>query len=497
MFSKRGTLAVACLATAMLMLDIAVVNTALPRIARELHSGLDGLQWIIDAYALALATVVLTVGSLADRFGRRRLFAAGTVLFTGASLACALAGSIAALDAARAVQGIGAAMLFATSLALIADAFPDEAGRHGAFAAYGATIGASFALGPLVGGGLTTAVGWRSVFYLNLPLGALALAATAAWVRESRDPAARRIDMPGQLTLTAGLFLLVLALLRGNGDGWTSAGILAGLGGSVGLLGLFLLIERSSRAPMLPLGLFRVRAFTGAQIAVFAISASFFAIFIYTTLYLQEILHLTPIQAGLVYLPATGSLFVASGTTARLLHRVTPGYLAAGGLLLVSAGLAMLLLAGPSSSWTVLLPSLLLVGIGTGLFNPAVSAVALSSAPPRQSGLAAGVHDTFRQGGIAVGVAAFGALVPAASALGHGSAGAYVRGLHHAAIAGSVLAAAGGLLAAWLIGLRRTTPATTPGLTVTDHTATGPAATASKAATSAPDATTPTPAELR
>jgi EmrB/QacA subfamily drug resistance transporter len=462
MFSKRGTLAVACLGTAMLMLDVAVVNTALPRLAGELHSGLVGLQWIVDAYALALATVVLTVGSLADRLGRRRVFAVGTVIFTAASLACALAGSIIALDAARAVQGIGAAMLFATSLALIADAFPDERGRAGAFAAYGATIGASFALGPLIGGALTSTLGWRAVFYLNLPLGAVALIATAAWVRESRDPSARPIDWPGQVTLTTGLFLLILALLRGNGDGWNSAGILAELAGSAALLTLFLLIERSSRAPMLPLALFRVRAFSGAQLAAFAISASFFAIFVYSTLYLQGILHLSPVQAGLVYLPATGSLFLASAVTAQLLHRVTPGFLVAAGLLLVSAGLALMLLANAQSSWTVLLPNLLLTGIGTGLFNPAVSAVALGSAPPAQSGLAAGVNDTFRQAGIAVGVAAFGALVPAGGALGHGSAETFVHGFHHAIIAGSVLAAVGGLLSAWLIGLRHTRPVTTP-----------------------------------
>ena len=461
MFNRRGTLAVACLGTAMLMLDVAVVNTALPRIAGQLHSGLVGLQWIIDAYALTLATVVLTVGSLADRFGRRRVFATGTVIFTAASLACALAGSITALDAARAVQGLGAAMLFATSLALIADAFPDKDGRAGAFAAYGATIGASFALGPLVGGCLTSALGWRSVFYLNLPLGAAALIATAAWVRESRDPLARPIDWAGQAALTTGLFLLVLALLRGNGDGWTSAAIMAELSSAAALLGLFVLIERNSRAPMLPLTLFRVRAFSGAQLAAFAISASFFAIFVYSTLYLQGILHLSPIQAGLVYLPATGSLFLASAATAQLLHRVTPGFLVAAGLVLVSAGLALMLLANAHSSWTVLLPNLLLTGIGTGLFNPAVSAVALSSAPPQQSGLAAGVNDTFRQAGIAVGVAAFGALIPAGGALGHGSAEAFVHGLHHAIIAGSVLAAAGGLFSALLIGLRRTDPITT------------------------------------
>jgi predicted MFS family arabinose efflux permease len=213
---------------------------------------------------------------------------------------------------------------------------------------------------------------------------------------------------------------------------------------------------------MLPLRLFRVGAFSGAQLAAFAISASFFALFVYSTLYLQEILHLSPIQAGLVYLPATGSLFLASAATAQLLRRVTAGFLVAAGLALVSAGLVLMLLANADSSWTALLPSLLLTGIGTGLFNPAVSAVALGSAPPQQSGLAAGVNDTFRHAGIAVGVAAFGALVPAGGALGHGSAEAYVHGLHHAIIAGSALGAAGALISAWLIGLRRTGPVTTP-----------------------------------
>jgi len=462
MFNPRGTLAVACLATAMLMLDIAVVNTALPRIAGDLHSGLTGLQWIVDAYTLALATVVLAAGSLADRLGRRRLFMAGTVIFTAASLICALASSITALDIARAVQGLGAAMLFSSSLALIADAFADEASRAGAFAAYGATIGGSFALGPLVGGALTSAFGWRAVFYLNLPLGAAALVATAAWVRESCDRSARRMDWPGQATLTSGLFLLVLALLRGNGDGWTSAGIIAELAGSAVLLTSFLLIERVSRAPMLPLGLFRSAAFSGAQLAAFTISASFFALFVYSTLYLQEILHFSPLQAGLAYLPSTGSLFLASAVTAQLLRRVTAGFLVAAGLALVSVGLALMVLADAHSSWTALLPGLLVTGIGTGLFNPAVSAVALSSAPPQQSGLAAGVNDTFRHGGIAVGVAAFGALVPAAGALGHGSADAYVNGFHHALIAGSALAALGCVLSARLIGLRRHDPVPTP-----------------------------------
>src|SRR4051794_33940026 len=226
MFSRNGTLAVVSLATAVLMLDIAVVNTALPDIARDLHAGLGGLQWVVDAYTLALASVVLTAGSIADRLGRKRVFTIGMVLFTVSSAAAAFADSITVLNTARAVQGLGGAVLFATSLALLADAFPEAADRAKALAAYGATIGASFAVGPAIGGALTSGLGWEAVFFVNVPLGIAAIAMTARWVRESRDPNARKLDWPGQATLTAGLFLLVLALLRGNEDGWTSAPIL-------------------------------------------------------------------------------------------------------------------------------------------------------------------------------------------------------------------------------------------------------------------------------
>src|SRR5262249_18554881 len=196
MLSKPGTPAVGSLATAMLMLDIAVVNTALPHIAADLHAGLSGVQWVVDAYTLALAAAVLSAGSLADRFGRRRIFVLGLGLFTISSLACALARSIAVLDGARAVQGTAAAMLFASSLAVLADAFPGAAERAQAFALYGATIGATFAVGPLVGGALTSAFGWQAVFYVNVPLGILALAASFVWLRESNDPAAPRLDWP-------------------------------------------------------------------------------------------------------------------------------------------------------------------------------------------------------------------------------------------------------------------------------------------------------------
>jgi EmrB/QacA subfamily drug resistance transporter len=462
MFSKPGTLAVVCLATAMLMLDIAVVNTALPHIAADLHSGLTGVQWVVDAYTLALATAVLSAGSLADRFGRRRIFVWGMAVFTISSLACALAPSIAVLDAARAVQGIAAAMLFATSLAILADAFPGQDERAQAFALYGATIGASFALGPLVGGALTSAFSWQAVFYVNLPLGILAIAGSFAWLRESRNPAARRLDWPGQTTLTAGLFLLVLAFLRGNQDGWESGRILAALVGGGMLLLAFVLVERRSREPMLPLGLFRRRGFTGAQVAAFAISASFFALFLYITLYLQEVLHLSPLQAGLVYLPGTIVMFIVSAASAQLGERTSPGALITGGLILVAAGLALMTLANVHSTWLALLPGLLVVCVGTGLVNPALGAVALGSVDDAQSGLAAGINDAFRQGGIAVGVAAFGVLVPATAALGHGSPEGYVTGLHHALLIGTAVAATGAIATSRFIPARRATGATRP-----------------------------------
>jgi EmrB/QacA subfamily drug resistance transporter len=460
MFSKPGTLAVVCLGTAMLMLDIAVVNTALPHIARELDAGLAGLQWVVDAYTLALATVVLSAGSVADRFGRRRIFIWGMGLFTLSSLACALAQSVAVLDGARAVQGIGAAMLFASSLAILANAYPGPAERAKAFALYGATIGASFAVGPLVGGVLTGAFGWPAVFYVNLPLGLLALVAGSVWLRESNDPAARRIDWAGQTTLTAGLFLLVLAFLRGNQDGWSSTRILAELVAGTALLLAFVLVERRTREPMLPLGLFRNHAFTGAQVAAFSISASFFALFLYTTLYLQEVLRLSPLDTGLVYLPGTIVMFVVSAASAQLADRTSPGALITAGLMLVAAGLGLMTLAGADSTWLALLPGLLVVCVGTGLVNPALAAVALGSVDGAQSGLAAGINDAFRQGGIAVGVAAFGALIPAGAALGHGSTESYVAGLHHALVIGAALAAAGGIATGRLLPLRRTTSKT-------------------------------------
>jgi EmrB/QacA subfamily drug resistance transporter len=450
--TQRWTLAVVCAATAMLMLDIAVVNTALSRIAEDLDTGLSGLQWVVDAYTLALAATVLTAGSIADRIGRRKLFFYGLGLFTLTSVACAAATDITMLNAARAVQGIGAAILFAVSLALLAHAFPGAKERAGALAIYGATIGASFAVGPLVGGALTSGLDWQWIFIVNVPIGVFGCYVTAKYVEESRDPQPRRIDWTGQTLLTGGLFLLVLALLRGNEDGWGSTPIVAELTGAALLLVAFVLVERKVKDPMIPPGLFRNPTFTGAQIAVFAISASFFAVFLYTTLYLQQILGLSPIEAGLVYIPGTILNFAFAGLSATIGAKYSPRLMTVVGLTLVGIGMITVIWATVDSSWAVMLPGTMIAMIGTGLFNPTVSGLTLNSVSAENSGLAAGVHDTFRQAGLAVGVAALGALIPAGAAFGDGSPESYVDGMHEALVVGGIVALLGAVAAGILIG---------------------------------------------
>ena len=305
MARKWWTLMAVSVATFMLLLDITVVNTALPSIAKDLGASFNDLQWVVDAYTLSLAAVVLTAGSLADRFGRRLLFSGGLVAFAVASLAAGLAPDATVLNIARAIQGIGGAAMFAVSLALLAQEFPAGRERGTALGIYGATIGISVAVGPLVGGVITSGLGWRWVFFLNVPIGIAALAITRTQVRESRDPNASRVDWPGLTTLSGGLFALVFALLRGNDQGWSSPLILGLFAAAAVLLVAFVLVERRVSEPMLPLELFRSRAFTGVQFAAFAVSASLFALFLYLTLYLQDYLGYSPLQAGLRYLPVT------------------------------------------------------------------------------------------------------------------------------------------------------------------------------------------------
>jgi EmrB/QacA subfamily drug resistance transporter len=407
---KWWTLIAVSVATFMLLLDITVVNVALPSIRDDLGASFTDLQWVVDAYALTLAALVLTAGSLADRLGRRRVFVAGLTIFTGASLLCALAPDPTFLNLARAVQGVGGAIMFAVSLALIAQEFVAGRERGMAMGIYGATIGIAVAIGPLVGGALTDSLGWESIFYLNVPIGIAAIAITYLKVRESRDPNATRVDWPGVATFSAALFLLVLALVRGNDEGWGSTLIVSLLAGAGALLLAFLAIERRVAEPMLPLELFKRPAFTGVQLAAFAISSSIFALFLYLTLYLQNYLGLSPFQAGLRYLPITVVSFFAAPIAGALLSRVHARLMLSVGLAGVGVGLLLMSGIDAGSDWTTLLGGFLVAGAAVGLINPVVADVAVSVVPKERSGMAAGINDTFRQVGVAVGIAVWGAI---------------------------------------------------------------------------------------
>jgi EmrB/QacA subfamily drug resistance transporter len=413
---KWWTLGAVCVATFMLLLDITVVNTALPAIQKDLGGSFTDLQWVIDAYALSLAALVLTAGSLADRLGRRRVFAAGLGVFSVASLLCALAPDPTFLNLARGLQGVGGAIMFAVSLALVAQEFPSGAERGMAMGIYGATIGIAVAIGPLVGGLLTDGFGWQSVFLLNVPIGVAAIAVTFLKLAESRDPNATRIDWGGLATFSTALLLLVLALVRGNDEGWGSPLIVSLFAAAGVLLLAFAAIERSVAEPMLPLSLFRRRAFTGVQLAAFAVSGSMFALFLYLTLYLQNVLGFSPIEAGVRYLPITVASFIVAPLSGMALAKIQARYLMSGGLALTGVGLLMMGGLDLNSEWTALLIGFVVSGIGVGLLNPVIADVALSVVPKEQSGMAAGINDTFRQVGIAVGIAAWGAIFLGAGA---------------------------------------------------------------------------------
>ena len=323
MASKWWTLLAVCLAIFMLLLDITIVNVALPEIRRDLGSSFTDLQWVVDAYALALAALLLATGSLGDLLGRRRIFVLGILLFMLASLLCGLASTPMMLNLARGLQGVGGAMMFATSLALIAQEFPpDERGT--AFGLWGATTGFAVAVGPLAGGLLTEGLGWEWIFFVNIPIGLVTAAMTLARVPEGeRDPSAK-IDWPGVVTFSGALFCLVLALIEGNEQGWTSALVLGLLTASVVLLAAFVVIERRSAQPMLDLSLFAKPAFTGAQIVAFSLHASIFSMFLYLTLYLQNILGYSALEAGLRFLPVS-LLVLSRRARGREARRATAG----------------------------------------------------------------------------------------------------------------------------------------------------------------------------
>ncbi len=406
---KWRALIVVCVAVFMLLLDITVVNVALPPIQRELRTSFTDLQWVIDAYALMLATVMLNAGTLGDLLGRKRVFAAGVALFTLASALCGSATTPLFLILARGAQGIGGAAMFAVSLAIISQEFHGRE-RGTAFGIWGATVGAAVAIGPLVGGALTTWAGWRWIFFVNLPIGVGCVAGALRVLHESRDEEHGGFDLPGFVTLTGGLFALVLGLLRGNDWGWSSGREVGLFAAAAALLLAFGVVETRQESPMFDFSLFRVPTFTGAQITAFAISAGMFSQFLYLTLYLQNVLGYSPIAAGVRFLPLSVLSFFTAPIAGRLSARIPVRVLLGGGLALV--GLSLLLMWGikDSSGWTTLLAGFLVGGVGIGLVNAPLASTAVSVVEPRRAGMASGINNTFRQVGIATGIAALGAI---------------------------------------------------------------------------------------
>ena len=468
---KWWTLIVVCTGIFMLLLDVTVVNVALPDIQRDLDASFSQLQWVIDAYALSLAALTLTAGSLADLRGRKRVFAMGVIVFTVGSLLCGVAPSANFLILARGLQGVGGATMFATSLALLAHEFHGRE-RGTAFGIWGATTGGAVAIGPLVGGLITETLGWRWIFLVNVPIGAAALAITLLRVAESRDPEHGGVDIPGVVTFTGGLFLLVFGLVRGNNEGWGSTMIVGVLTGSAVLLLAFLVIELRSKRPMLDLRLFRRPAFVGAQVAAFTLSAAAFSMFLYFTLYLQNVLGYSPLQAGLRFLPITLLSFIVAPIAGKLSAHTQVRLLIGGGLAVITV--AMLAMHGltASSGWTALLPGFLLLGAGVGLVNPPLASAAVGVVPPRSTGMGSGANSTFRQVGIATGIAALGAafehhLTATLGSAGHGVASgvvppalreqataAFVSGMNELFLISATIAAVGAVSSLFLIRQR-------------------------------------------
>ncbi len=406
---KWWTLIAVCCGTFMLLLDITVVNVALPDIQVALHSSFADLQWVVDAYALTLAAFLLTAGVLGDMYGRRGMFAIGLVLFSAASLTCGLATTPLMLNLSRAAQGVGGAIMFATSLALIAQAFSGKE-RGTAIGVYGAVVGGAVAVGPLVGGAITSGIGWRWIFFVNIPIGVVAVVITLAKVDNAKVSTGRRIDWLGFVTFTSSLFLLVYALVQGNAKGWGSTYIVSMLVASAVLMVVFVVGEWRQSDPMLDLGLFRRPAMVGVSLGSFTLSASIFAMFLYLTLYLQTVLGYSPFQAGVRFLPLTMLAFVVAPIAGKLTVRVQSRFMMSLGLLLVALSCELMSHVQATSTWLVLLPGFLVGGVGVGITNPVLASGAVSVVPPERSGMSSGAASTFRQVGIATGIAGLGAV---------------------------------------------------------------------------------------
>ncbi|MFF2510510.1 MFS transporter [Streptomyces sp. NPDC058086] len=468
-----GPLTAVCLGTFMLLLDVTIAVVALPDMARALHASLSDLQWVIDGYALALAALLLGVGAAADILGRRRVHVAGVVLFAVASLLCGLASGPGMLVAARGLQGVGAAAMFATTLPLLGSVYQGRQ-RSTALGVWGAVSGGAAAVGPVLGGLLTEGPGWRWIFFVNLPVSVASVWLTLRVVPESRGPRGMRIDWAGTVAFACFAGATTYGVVRAGADGWTSGAVTGSFGTAALALVAFVLVERRVAHPLLDLSLLRKPAFVGVMAGALAFNGVAFGVIPYLSIWMQTVLGMSPVRGGLTLLPLTGATMVVAILAGKLLHGVPARLTIGGGLLLVGSGAFCQAVLDAGTSWTVLVPGLVLVGIGTGFVSPAIAGAALAAVPPERAGMAGGAVNTVRQLGYALGVAVFGTVLTsrmqdtlshdAAHTLAGGGAGAlrgplaehtlraaFASGLDSAAVAAGVTGMVAGALVLVLV----------------------------------------------
>jgi len=430
-FAASLTLAAMSLGYGVVQLDVTIVNTALASIGAALGGGVSELQWVVSAYTIAFAALILTAGALGDRIGAKRVFIAGFAIFTAASLACALAPSALSLIAARGVQGLGAAILVPNSLALLSHAYPDEKARGRAVGIWAAGASLALTAGPLVGGGLIGSVGWRSIFFVNLPIGLAGLWLTWRYASETTRAAGREVDLPGQIAAIAALGALAGAIIEGGASGWTSPVVLAGFAASAVLAVLFVLRERRAAQPMLPLTLFRHRLFALTSLIGLLVNIAFYGLIFVLSLYFQRVNGWSAFATGLAFLPMMGVVLPVNLAAPRIAERIGAPQTIALGAAIGAGGCLALLTIAPGTSYAAIGLQLVALGGGLGLLVPPLTSTLLGSVEKSRSGIAAGVLNATRQTGSVLGVALFGSLI--------GQSNAFMTGAHASLVISALL----------------------------------------------------------
>ena len=446
---KWWTLGAVSFGLFMIMLDNTVVNVALPSIQRDLHMQLSELEWIVSGYALTFAALMLIGGKLADAYGRRLIFVLGITIFTLASLACGLASSGDALIGARVAQGVGAAMMNPATLSIIAVTFPPRQ-RGTAIGLWAGVSALALALGPLVGGLLTEHAGWTWIFFINIPVGVLAIAASFLFIDESRDETHERLDIPGLLSSGIGLFALTYGLIEANNYGWGSARIVGSFVVAAVALVVFVQLERHRRAPMLDLTLFRNRTYVGANLAMLLVALAMFGVFFFVSLYMQNVLGYSAVQAGAAFLPMTVLIIVIAPLSGRLSDRWGSRWLMAGGMVLLAIQLTYFSQLPTDATFWRLLPALVIGGFGMSMTMTPSSAAAMRAVPVEKAGVGSAVLNACRQVGGSTGIALMGAIMASQLATPP-TTESFMRGFERALLVAAAIALVGAAVAAWLV----------------------------------------------